>query len=80
MEKMSLQLRMKRQIVTDFTCFSIDSTTLIEFNPGIVLTRWFKTGPVTKQVGEHRIPFKSRSDKCELVTTTVKLIKNIKNS
>lgn len=62
---------MNRRTVSDFMRFSIDSTTLVEFNPGIVLTRWFETGPATKQVGEHRIPFKSRTDKCELATTAV---------
>ena len=41
-------IRMNRQTVSDFMRFSIDSTTLVEFNPGIVLTRWFKTGPATK--------------------------------
>ena len=71
---------MNRQTVSDFMRFSIDSTALVEFNPCIVLTRWFETGPTTKQVGEHRIPFKSRTDKYELATTAVKLIKNIKNS
>ena len=71
---------MNRRTASDFMRFSIDSTALVEFNPGIVLTRWFETGPATKQVGEHRIPFKSRTDKCELTTTAVKLIKNIKNS
>ena len=61
---------MNRRTVSDFMRFSIDSTTLVGF----------ETGPATKQVGEHRIPFKSRTDKCELATTAVKLIKNIKNS
>lgn len=73
-------IRMNRKTVSDFMRFSINSTALVEFNPGIVLTRWFETVPATKQVGEHRIPFKSRTDKCELATTAVKLIKNIKNS
>ena len=41
-------IRMNRQTVSDFMRFSIDSTTLVEFNPGIVLTRWFETGPATK--------------------------------
>ena len=70
---MSLQ-----RTVSDFMRFSIDSTALVEFNPGIVLTTWFETGPATKQVGEHKIPFKSRTDKCELATTQLNSLKTLK--
>ena len=70
---------MNNQILSDFMRFSIDCTTLVESNPGIVSTRWLETGPATKQVEMHRILYKSRSDKCELENSAAKLITNITN-
>lgn len=56
----------------------MDSTCLIMFNPGIASARQLETIPANKHVEEeHRIPYKSRSEKCELADTTAKLITNI---
>ena len=71
-------IKNEQTILNDIMRFSIDSTCLIMFNPGIASARQLETIPANRHVEEeHRIPYKSRSEKCESADTKAKLITNI---